>query len=49
MHCLWLALIWDGDILALYALLGLLLPWFRPLGERALLSWAAALIISHVY
>lgn len=31
-------LIWDGDILALYALLGLLLPWFRPLRDRALLG-----------
>jgi len=37
-------LIWDGDILTLYALLGLLLPWFRPLGDRALLSSAAVLI-----
>lgn len=37
-------LIWDGDILTLYALLGLLLPWFRPLGDRALLGLAAALI-----
>ena len=37
-------LIWDGDILTLYALLGLLLPWFRPLGDRALLGFAAGLI-----
>jgi uncharacterized protein len=37
-------LIWDGDILTLYALLGLLLPWFRPLSDRALLRWAAALV-----
>jgi uncharacterized protein len=37
-------LIWDGDILTLYALLGLLLPWFLPLSERTLLLLAAALI-----
>ena len=37
-------LIWDGDILTLYALLGLLLPRFRPLGDRALLGFAAGLI-----
>jgi uncharacterized protein len=37
-------LIWDGDILTLYALLGLLLPWFRPLRDRALLCLAALLI-----
>jgi uncharacterized protein len=36
--------IWDGDILTLYALLGLLLPVFRPLGDRALLVLAAVLI-----
>ena len=36
--------VWDGDVLTLYALLGLLLPLFRPLGERALLGWSAALI-----
>ena len=38
--------IWDGDILTLYALLGFLLPFFRPLGDRALLAWAAALIFA---
>lgn len=37
-------LIWDGDILTLYALLGLLLPLFRPLPDRVLLGLAAALI-----
>lgn len=38
--------IWDGDVLTLYALLGLLLPLFRPLGERAILAWSAALIFA---
>ena len=36
--------IWDGDILTLYALLGLLMPLFRPLSDQALLVWAATLI-----
>lgn len=37
-------LIWDGDILTLYALLGALLPWFARKSDRALLAWAAALV-----
>lgn len=37
-------LIWDGDILTLYALLGLLLPLFRNWSTRALLSLAMILI-----
>lgn len=37
-------LIWDGDILTLYALLGLLLPLFYDWRERNLLIAAAALI-----
>lgn len=37
-------LIWDGDILTLYALLGLLLPIFRNWRERDLLLLAAVLI-----
>lgn len=37
-------LIWDGDILTLYALLGLLLPLFHRLPDRLLLAWAGALI-----
>ncbi len=37
-------LIWDGDILTLYALLGLLLPAFRNWRERSLLMLAAVLI-----
>lgn len=37
--------IWDGDILTLYALLGLTLPLFRPLRDRTLLVLAALLIL----
>ncbi len=39
-------LVWDGDILALYALLGFLLPLFRRWRERDLVLTAAALILS---
>ncbi|MBK8498441.1 MAG: DUF418 domain-containing protein [Flavobacteriales bacterium] len=46
----WLHLryLWAGDILFLYAVLGLLLPLFRGLSDRALLIWAAALILSPI-
>ncbi|MCW5899892.1 MAG: DUF418 domain-containing protein [Flavobacteriales bacterium] len=46
----WLHLryVWAGDILFLYAVLGLLLPLFRGLSDRALLTWAAALILSPI-
>ncbi|HMQ75164.1 MAG TPA: DUF418 domain-containing protein [Flavobacteriales bacterium] len=46
----WLHLryLWAGDILFLYAVLGLLLPLFRGLGDRALLLTAAALILSPI-
>lgn len=37
-------LIWDGDILTLYALLGLVLPFFYDWRERSLLIAAAVLI-----
>jgi uncharacterized protein len=40
-----LCLIWDGDILTLYALLGFLLPLFRHLSGRALLAWAFGLLM----
>lgn len=40
-----LCLIWDGDILTLYALLGLLLPFFRKWRERSLLIAALALLL----
>ncbi|MBK8225941.1 MAG: DUF418 domain-containing protein [Flavobacteriales bacterium] len=46
----WLHLryLWAGDILFLYAVLGLLLPLFRKLGDRALVLTAAALILSPI-
>lgn len=46
----WLHLrcLWAGDILFLYAVLGLLLPLFRGLGDRALVIIAAALILSPI-
>jgi uncharacterized protein len=39
-----MVLIWDGDILTFYALIGLLLPFFLAWSGRALLVAAAALI-----
>ncbi|MDE2405879.1 MAG: DUF418 domain-containing protein [Sphingomonadales bacterium] len=41
-----MSLIWAGDILTLYAALGLLLPLFRHARERTLLLLAAALLLS---
>ena len=38
-----LLLLWLGDILALYALMGAVLLLFRRLSDRALLIWAAAM------
>lgn len=40
-----LMLIWSGDILMLYALMGMLLPLFRNTGDRGLLSWAAFFLL----
>ncbi len=40
--------LWAGDILFLYAVLGLLLPLFRGLNDRPLLIIAAALILSPI-
>ena len=40
-----LMFIWSGDILMLYALLGMLLPLFRKASDRTLLMWAAALLL----
>lgn len=37
--------VWNGDILTLYALLGLLLPLFLHCSNRALLAWIVALLI----
>jgi uncharacterized protein len=46
----WLHLryLWAGDILFLYAVLGLLLPLFRGLSDHALVITAAALILSPI-
>ena len=41
-----LMFIWSGDILMLYALLGMLLPLFRHASDRTLLAWAAALLLT---
>src|SRR3954468_2001673 len=37
-------LIWAGDILMLYALLGLTLPWFSRRSDRSLLRWTVGLL-----
>jgi uncharacterized protein len=37
-------LVWSGDILMLYALLGFTLPWFARKSDRDLLRWAAILL-----
>jgi uncharacterized protein len=37
-------LIWAGDILMLYALLGLTMPWFARKSNRALLRWVVILL-----
>jgi hypothetical protein len=42
-------LIWRGDILTAYALVGLLLVFFRRLSPRALVVWAAALLVVSPY
>lgn len=43
-----LMFIWSGDILLLYALLGMLLPLFRKLPDRILLTVAAVLLFAPV-
>lgn len=43
-----LFLLWEGDILLLYAVLGFLLPLFRKCTDRTLLIWAAALLLSPI-
>ncbi len=40
-----LMLIWSGDILLLYALLGMLLPLFRKVSDRALLTAAGVFLL----
>lgn len=41
-------LLWEGDILLLYALIGFILPIFRKCSDRSLLIWAVALILSPI-
>ena len=40
-----LMLLWSGDILLLYAAMGLLLPLFARLSDRALVGWATVLCL----
>lgn len=40
--------LWEGDILFLYAALGMLLPLFRWLGDRALIVVATVLVLSPI-
>lgn len=40
-----LMFIWSGDILLLYALLGMLLPLFRHVSDRVLLGTSAVLLL----
>ena len=41
-------LLWEGDILLLYALVGMLLPLFRKCSNRTILVWAIAMILAPV-
>lgn len=43
-----LFLLWEGDILVLYALLGFLLPLFRKCSDKALIIIASVLILSPI-
>ena len=38
-------LLWSGDILLLYALMGMLLPLFRRCSDRSLLGWAVFFLL----
>ena len=40
-----LMFLWSGDILMLYALLGMLLPLFRHVTDRTLLAWSAVFLL----
>ena len=40
-----LMLLWSGDILMLYALLGMFLPLFRNVSNRGLLLWATFFLL----
>lgn len=39
-------LLWEGDILVLYALLGMLLPFFRNLSDKSLITISVLLVLS---
>lgn len=41
-----LLLLWEGDILFLYAIIGMLLPLFRKCSDKTLLTWVLVLIAS---
>ena len=43
-----LFLLWEGDILFLYAMIGCLLPLFRKCSDKTLVTWAVILIASPV-
>ena len=44
-----LMFIWSGDILMLYALMGMALPLFRGVSDKALLRWAAFFVLLPVF
>lgn len=44
-----LMLVWSGDILLLYALMGMVLPWFYGKSNRTVLIWAVVLLILPVF
>lgn len=44
-----LMFIWSGDILMLYALMGMALPLFRHVSDKALLRWAAFFVLLPVF
>ena len=41
--------IWNGDILTLYSLLGLLLPFFLPLSNKILIRWILILLATPMF
>ena len=43
-----LFLLWEGDILFLYAMIGCLLPLFRKCSDKTLITWAVILIASPI-
>ncbi|MEO7562136.1 MAG: hypothetical protein ABIT07_06035, partial [Ferruginibacter sp.] len=43
-----LLLFWDGDILLLYGIIGMVLPLFRNCSDKTLLKWAVCLILSPI-